>query len=995
MNDTGYLSLLLLLASHLAHADPYGTKIGIGLKDCVTKHPQLLSSWEFNASWGVMRSLDATEVDKVSDFCLGISDSIDKLPANKPGVGAGLELSPCPRFDPEANKSSHAQYFAFNSSNGLLVSLWAGDESQASPAGLCVDHAESGAVELVVCNAQTTTWSLDGKTGELTPQPSTARQTATASTSGSSCLCAVNTSGTALDPSTMGAGNCSTPPHSLLPYCDETRSIDERIDNVISFAVISDLPYDFKRLGFPHAPPTGECLHGFVTDCVDDDTCTTLFPDALASASSFNDTLFQLIGKAISVEGRAVVNIAAQQKPSKGSPALKPHSICWSPNINPFRHPLWGRGQEVPSEDPLLCGRYGSAYIRGLQGAGDPDGKGYLRMVASPKHFVGYDMEGMGPGMHSGSTYSGPWFNRHNFTNRMSAQELIEYYALPFRKAIVDGGALGVMCSYNAVDVYVQGSEENSTGSIPACAFTALQDGMVRGQWNFSGYIVSDCGAIADFLDHNECSGCPGQYPGAFPKGSYKYPTHGLCTDANYSSTCPECASTCMNEHMYSGGTDTACGSSGNQYGALANGDVSKAQLVVSARRILRVLISLGLGGLPSDKAPYTNLGHDDIGSDAHKQLNLEAARQSVVLLKNDVAWEHGERVLPIKPGMTVAAIGPVAANANAMLSNYHPEPPSDIVTPYQALLNSGFNTSYAEGAGLSFVGSQQMLDEAVQLAEDCDVALVFVGLNLGQECESTDRNQTGFGLSLPGNQQELIRRVQEANARTAVILVHGSPVSVEYAKEFVPAVLTAHYPGVMGGVALADVITGAYNPSGRLTHTFYPASYGNKSIFDTSLRANGGQTYMHYDPASHGAPLWEFGHGLSYANFSVEAGTAQTSASTEDLMVSSKGVEFEVDVTNNGGPDGAFSALGFVMSNHSEAPRNGKLFDYARANIAANTTVKLTVRLTAENGALVEADGTTVLLPGSYSVKVADVHFNFELTGERVVVAPPPPLFD
>lgn len=168
-------------------------------------------------------------------------------------------------------------------------------------------------------------------------------------------------------------------------------------------------------------------------------------------------------------------------------------------------HFCFGLFVEVPSEDALLCGRYGSRYVSGLQGQDDPEGQGYLRLVASPKHFVGYDMEGMGPISFgcadagtgqpgTGCTFSGPTFNRHNFTANITAQELVEYYSLPFKYAVVDGGAKGIMCSYNSLDITVNDTDgrTKSTGSIPACAFGALQDGMVRGQWNFSGHIVSD-----------------------------------------------------------------------------------------------------------------------------------------------------------------------------------------------------------------------------------------------------------------------------------------------------------------------------------------------------------------------------------------------------------------------------------------------------------------------------------------------------------------------
>ena len=251
-------------------------------------------------------------------------------------------------------------------------------------------------------------------------------------------------------------------------------------------------------------------------------------------------------------------------------------------------------------------------------------------------------------------------------------------------------------------------------------------------------------------------------------------------------------------------------------------------------------------------------------------------------------------------------------------------------------------------------------------------------------------------GLSLPGSQQELIEKVLAANPRTAVVLVHGSPVAVEWVKAHVPAIVDAHYPGAMGGQALADVLTGVVNPAGRLTTTVYPAAYGNRSIYDTSLRANGGQTYMHYDPSSYGEALWEFGHGLSYANFTAAASAsavAPHTTTTEALAAAP--LLFSVDVSNNGGPDGAFSALGFIASRHAEAPRNRRLFGYARASsIAAGTTTTMTVELTAATAALVQADGTSVIMSGMYNVTVANVTFPFEVTGPTVVVAPAPPLF-
>ena len=553
--------------------------------------------------------------------------------------------------------------------------------------------------------------------------------------------------------------------------------------------------------------------------------------------------------------------------------------------------------------------------------------------------------------------------------------------------------------SYNAVEVVVKtpgGSK--STGSIPACAFSRMQNGMARGQWNFSGYIVSDCGAIADFLVLNDCSGCEGQFPGGDPVTGKYLPCHGLCTDANMTSQCPACSSKCIFEKMFAGGTDSACGGEGDKDGATRAGGTTKAQLVASSQRILRVMISLGLIN-PPDKQPYAHLGKADVATDATRQLNLEAARQSIVLVKNDPAWDEGERALPIKPGMTVAAIGPHAKATAAMCSSYGPPLPKDtskarVVSPYEALLAAGFNTTYAPGAGIGFVATPVWLDEAEKLAERVDVAVVFVGLDAGQEHESGDRNATGYGLKLPGDQQELVRRVQQANARTVVVLIHGSPVAIEYAKAHVPAIVDAHYPGAMGGLAIADVLTGAYNPSGRLVTTVYPQSFVNRSIADTGLRSDGGLTYMHYD-GSYGEPLWEFGHGLSYSNFTAKPYGHPPPSTATTASLAAGGIAFSVQVTNNGGPEGAFSALGFVNSSHPEAPRNRKLFDYDRASIGVNTSAVLTVHLTAANGGLVEADGTLCVLPGVYHISVADVGFQLTLTGPRVVVTTAPPLFD
>ena len=982
---------LLLLFLPRIYAGLFGNNLGVGMASCEKRHKLILDRWKYNATEATIRAADATRTCRVPSqpntctdlWCLSVDNTINNLPLSGGGIGAGVFVQPCPKFSPNSNLSTQSTAFRFDSTTGRVESRFAGRvPGDPGSLGLCLNSAPTGVLELGSC-LNSSSWTINGD-GMMSTSVAT-RTSSRELTAKTECLVAINTTANATGRKGFSYSyvDCDSLPGSLLPYCDTGLAIEDRISNLLSFLYMNELPTNFGRLGLPHSPPTGECLHGFASDCIDNNTCPTIFPDALASASSFNDSLFTAIGRAIGTEGRAITNVASTESADKAH-NLKPHTICWSPDLNPFRHPLWGRGQEVPSEDPLLCGRYGAGYIRGLQGRDDPEGGGFLRMVASPKHFVGYDLEGMGPGQKTGNTLSGPTFNRHNFSNKMSAQELVEYYARPFELAVVQGGALGIMCSYNAVEV-TDGAR--TTGSVPACAFSGLQNGMVRGQWNFSGYIVSDCGAISDFLTKNSCSGC-GQL----------LPCHGLCDDANYTSKCPACSSTCVNAHMYAGGTDAACGGAGDQIDALKHGNTTKAELVASARRVLRVLVSLGHAN-PKDKQPYQHLGKQDVDSAYTRQLNLEAARQSIVLLKNEPT--PNGTVLPLRKGQSVAVIGPIADNPFDLLSNYHGSPPpksapKHIVSPLQALNRSGWNVSFQLGGHINLHGhppNTKGIELAAALAASRDVAVVFVGLDAGEEHESGDRNATGAGLGLPGSQLQLVQAVRRANPNTAVVLIHGSAIAIEWSKENIPAIVDAHYPGGMGGYGIADVLTGAFNPCGRLTTTVYSKAMARRSIFDTDLRADGGLTYMHYDGKTYGPTLWDFGDGISYSNFTTAPhGTPLTTTTTTAALAKSP-LRFSVAITNSDGPGGCYTALGFVGSKHSQAPRNRKLFDYTRVNVQAGHTAVVTLSLSADTGSLVQSDGAKTVLPGSYTVEVAGVEFQLQLNGAAVAVAPAPPL--
>jgi beta-glucosidase len=358
------------------------------------------------------------------------------------------------------------------------------------------------------------------------------------------------------------------------------------------------------RLGIPAYDWWNEALHGVARA-----GRATVFPQAIGLAATWDTDLMHRVAEVISTEARAKYNQAIRENDHSRYRGL----TFWSPNINIFRDPRWGRGQETYGEDPFLTSRMAIAFVQGMQG----DDPHYLKTVATPKHFA---------------VHSGPESLRHSFDARPSTRDFEETYLPAFKASVVEGKAGSIMCSYNRLN------------GIPACANQDLLQGHLRDAWNFGGYVVSDCGAVYDIL-------------------------HGH----KYTRDMAEAAAASVKA-----GTDLTCG---DEYGTLVEavqrGLVSEADIDRALVRLFAARFRLGMFDAP-ERVPYAGIAEND--TVAHRQLALNADRESIVLLKN-----RGS-VLPLSPTVhSVAVVGPAADDPDTLLANYHGTP-SSLVTPLEGI---------------------------------------------------------------------------------------------------------------------------------------------------------------------------------------------------------------------------------------------------------------------------------------------------------------------
>lgn len=581
-------------------------------------------------------------------------------------------------------------------------------------------------------------------------------------------------------------------------YLDEKLSFEERAKDLVSLMTIdeaaSQLRYDapaIPRLNVPDYNWWNEALHG-VARC----GMATVFPQAIALGAAFNPDLVGEVADAISTEGRAKYNAFRQEKDH----GIYKGITYWSPNVNIFRDPRWGRGQETYGEDPYLSARLGTAYVKGLQG----NHPRYLKAAACAKHFA---------------VHSGPESLRHSFNAVAAPRDLEETY-LPAFEALAKAGVAGFMGAYNR------------TNGEPCCAGKQLMMDTLRGKWGWDGYFTSDCWAIADFHLHH-----------------------------NITSTAPESAALALKHgcHLNCGNTYL------HMLLALQEGLVTQEDIRRAAVKLMEVRMRLGMFDLHT---PWDKLDYSAVDSPEHRRLNLRSARESLVLLKND-------GILPLDPETisTVAVIGPNADSQAALNGNYHGtanEYTTVLEGVRQALPDK--RVIYTKGCHLfeekledpGYFGD--CLSEAKIQAKCADLTILVLGMDETIEGEEMHGRENFTGdkrnLLLPASQRALMEAVLDAGKPCIVVCMTGSAVDLSMPQEKANAVIQAWYPGARGGTAVADLLLGAFSPSGRLPVTFCRNDDPIPDFEDYSME-NRTYKYIHYEP------LYPFGFGLSYTSFS------------------------------------------------------------------------------------------------------------------------------
>ncbi|MFY7814539.1 MAG: glycoside hydrolase family 3 C-terminal domain-containing protein [Chryseobacterium taeanense] len=809
------------------------------------------------------------------------------------------------------------------------------------------------------------------------------------------------------------------------PFQNPTLPVDQRIENLLGLLTVDekigmmmDNSKAVPRLDIPGYGWWNEALHGVARAGT-----ATVFPQAIGLAATWDVPEHLKTFEMISDEARAKYNKSFDEA---GKTGRYEGLTFWTPNINIFRDPRWGRGQETYGEDPYLTASLGVAAVKGLQG-NDPK---YFKTHACAKHFA---------------VHSGPEWNRHSYNAEISHRDLYETYLPAFKALVLEGNVREVMCAYNAFD------------GQPCCANNTLLTEILRGKWNYDGMVVSDCWALADFYQK--------QYHGTHPDEK------SSAADALKHSTDLECGDTYNNLNK-----------------SLASGLITEKDLDISMRRILKGWFELGMLD-PKSSVHWNSIPYSVVDSDEHKKQALKMAQKSIVLMKNEnnilplnknikkiavvgpnaddglmqlgnyngtpssivtildgiktkfpnaeIIYEKGTEVADPssrtslyqnflsqkkgEKGMKVTFFNnnefkgtPANISVNKAGINYNSFGGTQLAPNVgrentSAIISGVFKSPYTGDVILSpstsdvytlFVDGKEIATrkgpdarhpsefpvkmekgkeyqielrhtqkgkyvsitfdiyrkDPVNFAavrervKDADVIVFAGGLSPSLEGEEMMVNADGFkggdktSIDLPKVQRELLAELRKTGKPVVFVLCTGSSLGLEQDEKNYDALLNAWYGGQSGGTAVADVLAGDYNPSGKLPVTFYK----NLEQLDNNLsKTSKHQGFENYDMQGRTyrymkeKPLYPFGHGLSYSKFVY--GNAKLNKNT---INANENLTISVPVTNTSGKDGEEVVEVYVSRNNDPLAPVKTLRAFQRVAVPSNTskTVELTL---------------------------------------------------
>jgi beta-glucosidase len=820
------------------------------------------------------------------------------------------------------------------------------------------------------------------------------------------------------------------------PYKNPNLTTEQRVNDLVSRMTIGekisqlmDSSPAIERLDVPEYNWWNESLHGVARAGY-----ATVFPQSISIASSWDRQLIFDVANAISDEARA----KHHEYLRRGQHGMYQGLTFWSPNVNIFRDPRWGRGHETYGEDPFLTGQLGLKYVTGLQGTDEK----YFKVIATAKHYA---------------VHSGPEPSRHLFNAQTSDIDLYETYLPAFRTLVKEGHVYSVMGAYNRF-------RGESASSSPFLFH------ILRNDWGFKGYIVSDCGAVTDI---------------------WKY--HKITPDAATASAL-----------AVKTGLDLECGSSFKSLKeALDRKLLTEADIDITIKRLFTARFKLGMFD-PEEIVPYAQIPFSVNNNSAHDWLARVASQKSIVLLKNQ------NNTLPLsKEIKTVAVIGPNANDVQSLWGNYSgiPSNPVTVLKGIQNKLEPKAKVLYAKGTDLAkgvpemtvipsvylqnengvqgltaeyfdnkecegkplftriddnidfhwdidtpdprmkmgnysvkWTGyivapktglynisewskpfmtieietgktsggknnhnprirpqkiqleagkkykievkyqnlygnaiaallwaepQEDVLKEAVQIANQSDAVVLVLGLNERLEGEEMKVEADGFeggdrtSLNLPANQEELMKAIVATGKPVTLVLINGSALSINWANDNVPAILTAGYPGQQGGNAIADVLFGDYNPAGRLPVTYYKSVDQLPPFENYDMK---GRTYRYFQKK----PLYPFGFGLSYTKFKYNNLKLPANITAE------KDFEVSVDVTNIGDHDGDEVIELYVKDEKASTPRPIlQLEGFERINLKKGETKTVSFTITPRQLSLINKKGQRVVEPGWFTISV------------------------